>query len=86
MRIEKIRLNELTHQNCYKKAGPSAPVKQNDSGSAPKPEEAPQEIKKDSSPIDTALAAGQNNEGKTLKDAVKPKNRRKKRAPTNSGN
>ncbi|XP_057438965.1 exosome complex component RRP45A-like isoform X2 [Lotus japonicus] len=66
--------------------GPSGNVKQKDSGSAPKPEEAPQEIKKDSSPIDTALAAEQNNEGKTLKDAVKPKNRRKKRAPTNSGN
>ncbi|KAJ1391269.1 Ribosomal protein S5 domain 2-type fold [Sesbania bispinosa] len=65
--------------------GPSAPSKQKDSRRQTKPEEPPQEIKTDSSPIDTAPTAEQNKEGKTLKDAVKPKNRRKKRASSNNG-
>ncbi|XP_061374155.1 exosome complex component RRP45A-like [Gastrolobium bilobum] len=58
--------------------GSSAPSKQKDSLCETKPKDPPQEIETDSSPIDTALTAGQNNEGKTLKDAVKPKNKRKK--------
>lgn len=64
----------------------SAPRKQKDSRSETKMEEPPQEIKTNSSPVDIALASGKNNEGKTLKDAVKPKHKRKKRASSNSGN
>jgi hypothetical protein len=36
--------------------------------------------------MDTALTSGQSNEGKTLKDAVKPKHKRKKKASANNGN
>ncbi|KAL2347285.1 hypothetical protein Fmac_001285 [Flemingia macrophylla] len=59
--------------------GPSVPSKRKDSRCETKPKEQPQETKKDSSPIDKTLTAEQNNEGKTLKDAVKPKHKRKKK-------
>lgn len=66
--------------------GQSTPSKQKDSRQETKPEEPAQEIKTVSAPIDTALTAGQSNEGKTLKDAVKPKNKRKKKTSSNNGN
>lgn len=66
--------------------GQSTPSKQKDSRQETKPEEPAQEIKTVSAPMDTALTAGQSNEGKTLKDAVKPKNKRKKKTSSNSGN
>ncbi|XP_058745493.1 exosome complex component RRP45A-like [Vicia villosa] len=67
--------------------GQSTPSKRKDSSRKTKPEEPAQEIKADSEPIDDpALTAGQSNEGKTLNDAVKPKNKRKKKASSNNGN
>lgn len=66
--------------------GQLTPSKQKDSRQETKPEEPVQEIKTVSAPLDTALTAGQSNEGKTLKDAVKPKNKRKKKTSTNNGN
>lgn len=66
--------------------GQLTPSKQKDSRHETKPEEPVQEIKTVSAPLDTALTAGQSNEGKTLKDAVKPKNKRKKKTSTNNGN
>ncbi|XP_058768090.1 exosome complex component RRP45A-like [Vicia villosa] len=66
--------------------GQSTPSKQKDSRRETKAEEPAQEIKADSESIDTALTAAQSNEGKTLKDAVKPKNKRKKKRSSNSGN
>ncbi|CAL5183730.1 unnamed protein product [Lathyrus oleraceus] len=66
--------------------GQSTPSKKKDSRRETKPEEPMQEIKTDSATIDTALTAGQSNEGKTLKDAVKPKNKRKKKASASNGN
>ncbi|XP_058763079.1 exosome complex component RRP45A-like [Vicia villosa] len=66
--------------------GQSTPSKRKDSRRETKPEEPAQEIKADSEPIDPALTAGQSNEGKTLNDAVKPKNKRKKKASSNNGN
>lgn len=66
--------------------GQSTSSKQKDSRQETKPEEPAQEIKTVSAPIDTALTAGQSNEGKTLKDAVKPKNKRKKKTSSNNGN
>lgn len=66
--------------------GQSTPSKQKHSRQETKPEEPAQEIKTVFAPIDTALTAGQSNEGKTLKDAVKPKNKRKKKTSSNNGN
>ncbi|XP_058723899.1 exosome complex component RRP45A-like [Vicia villosa] len=66
--------------------GQSTPSKQKDSRRETKAEEPAQEIKADSESIDTALTAAQSNEGKTLKDAVKPKNKRKKKRSSNNGN
>ncbi|MED6179566.1 hypothetical protein PIB30_001858 [Stylosanthes scabra] len=67
--------------------GPATQRTQKGSRSETKAEEPPQEMKIDSSPTDAGLAAAQNNEGKTLKDAVKPKNKRKKKkVSSNSGN
>ncbi|KAL5097042.1 hypothetical protein RYX36_001369 [Vicia faba] len=66
--------------------GQSTPSKQKDLRRETKAEEPAQEIKADSEPIDTALTPGQSNEGKTLKDAVKPKNKRKKKASSNNRN
>ncbi|KAG4987412.1 hypothetical protein JHK82_029783 [Glycine max] len=62
--------------------GPSVPSKQKDSRRETKPKEPPLEIKTDSTPINKALTAGQNNKGKTLKDAVKPKHKKKKISAT----
>ncbi|OIV92632.1 hypothetical protein TanjilG_17983 [Lupinus angustifolius] len=68
--------------------GQSTPLsKQKDSRSESKREEQPHEVKTNSSSaMDIAPTAEQSNEGKTLKDAVKPKNKRKKRTPSNSRN
>ncbi|CAK8530895.1 unnamed protein product [Lathyrus sativus] len=66
--------------------GQSTPSKQKNSRLETKAEEPVQEIKADSEPIDTALTVGKNNEVKTLKVAVKPKNKRKKKAYSNNGN
>ncbi|KAL9327813.1 hypothetical protein ACSQ67_002816 [Phaseolus vulgaris] len=66
--------------------GPSVPIKRKDSRSETKPKEPPQEIKTDFSPIDKSLTGGQSNEGKTLKDAVKPKHKRKKKVSSNNQN
>lgn len=68
-------------------AGPATHRKQKGSRSETKAEEPPQEMTTDSSPTAAGLDAAQNIEGKTLKDAVKPKNKRKKkRLPSDSGN
>jgi exosome complex component RRP45 len=69
-----------------KYAGQSTPSKQKKSRRETKPEEPQEEIKIDSAPMDTTLISGQNNEGKTLKDAVKPKHKRKKKRSSNNGN
>jgi exosome complex component RRP45 len=69
-----------------KYAGQSTPSKQKKSRRETKPEEPQEEIKIDSAPMDTALTSGQSNEGKTLKDAVKPKHKRKKKRSSNNGN
>jgi exosome complex component RRP45 len=69
-----------------KYAEQSTPSKQKKSRRETKPEEPQKEIKIDSAPMDTALTSGQNNEGKTLKDAVKPKHKRKKKRSSNNGN
>lgn len=58
--------------------------KQNDSKgeettSGPKPEEPPEDINPKPSPIRPAETAEQTNGEKTLKDAVKPKNKRPRR-------
>ncbi|KAG4972847.1 hypothetical protein JHK87_029668 [Glycine soja] len=66
--------------------GPSVPSKQKDSRRETKPKEPPLEIKTDSTPINKALTAGQNNKGKTLKDAVKPKHKKKKIVSSNNEN
>ncbi|WJX22603.1 hypothetical protein P8452_11892 [Trifolium repens] len=66
--------------------GQSTPSKQKKSRRETKPEEPQEEIKIDSAPMDTTLISGQSNEGKTLKDAVKPKHKRKKKRSSNNGN
>ncbi|KAL1355689.1 hypothetical protein HN51_007684 [Arachis hypogaea] len=67
--------------------GPATHRKQKGSRSETKAEEPPQEMTTYSSPTAAGLDAAQNIEGKTLKDAVKPKNKRKKkRLPSDSGN
>ncbi|KAK2364051.1 exosome complex component RRP42 [Trifolium repens] len=66
--------------------GHSTPSKQKDSRRETKPEQPQKEVKIDSAPMDPALTSGQSNEGKTLKDAVKPKHKRKKKASANNGN
>ncbi|XP_027361116.1 exosome complex component RRP45A-like isoform X2 [Abrus precatorius] len=66
--------------------GLATPSKRKDSIPGTKPEEPPQKINIDSSPIDKALTTDQSNEGKTLKDAVKPKHKRKKKLPSNAEN
>ncbi|BAU00674.1 Exosome complex component [Vigna angularis] len=67
--------------------GPSVPPsKPKDSRHETKPKEPPQEINTDLSPIDKPLTGGQSNEGKTLKDAVKPKHKRRKKVSSNNEN
>ncbi|KAI4354689.1 hypothetical protein L6164_003536 [Bauhinia variegata] len=69
--------------------GLSSPAKQKDSrnvteSNEAKSEEALQDDKTDSSTVKATSSTLQNNEGLTLKDAVKPKNKRKKRASSNN--
>ncbi|CAK8530896.1 unnamed protein product [Lathyrus sativus] len=78
--------SDLLKASLASHAGQSTPSKQKNSRLETKAEEPVQEIKADSEPIDTALTVGKNNEVKTLKVAVKPKNKRKKKAYSNNGN
>ncbi|CAL0314533.1 unnamed protein product [Lupinus luteus] len=68
--------------------GASTPLsKQKDSQGETKREEQTHEVKTNSSSaMDIAPTAEQSNEGKTLNDAVKPKNKRKKKASSNGRN
>ncbi|KAK7406029.1 hypothetical protein VNO78_07644 [Psophocarpus tetragonolobus] len=67
-------------------SGSSVPSKQKDSRHETKPKESPQEVKTDSTPTDKALTDEQSNEAKTLKDAVKPKHRRKRKVSSSKEN